>query len=341
MKRSRIALLIVSLACIFAVSATATASAAQVTLGPPLGTTFSEKRFKCTECTIAQFDLPSPSTAVSPVDGAVVSWSIREALSIPGYALQVLSPAGANATGVATSAPQTPTGKGIETFATALPIKKGQIIALKTPAGGEVAAKTVPGAREIAFFTPALGDGETRPGSAPAAEIAIALNAQVQPAPTSATISPPGGPATGGTQVTITGTDFEGTSAVRFGAAAATSFAINSESQIIAVAPPGTGSVPVTVTTVAGSTTAPQTFTYAAAVPGAPGSPAASRCTVPKLKGKTLKSAKKRIRAADCRVGELTKKKGATAKNGEVVHQVPKPGATVAADTKVKVTLAP
>jgi hypothetical protein len=339
LKRSRIVSLVISLACIAALSAISSAAAAQVTLGPPLGTTFSEKKFKCTQCTIAQFDLPSPSTAVSPVDGAVVSWSIREALSIPGYALQVLSPAGANATGVATSAPQTPTGNGIETFATNLPIKKGQIIALKTPAGAEFAAKTVPGAREIAFFTPALGDGETRPGSAPAAEIAIALDAQVQPAPTIATISSPGGPATGGTQVTITGTDFEGARAVRFGTVAATSFAVNSESQIIAVAPPGTGSVPVTVTTVAGAATSSQTFTYAAAAAAAP--PAAPRCTVPKLRGKTLKSAKKRIRAADCRVGQLTKKKGATAKNGEVVQQVPKPGATVPADTKVKVTLAP
>ena len=66
----------------------------------------------------------------------------------------------------------------------------------------------------------------------------------------------------------------------------------------------------------------------------------APTCTVPKLKGKTLKSAKKRIRAATCRVGKLTKKKGATAKTGEIVKQVPKPGSTVPINTKVKVTLA-
>lgn len=288
-------------------------------------------------CTVAQFGLPSPSSAASPVDGAVVSWSVREAASIPGYALQVLSPSGTSATGVATSAPQTPVGTAIDTFPTSLPIRKGQIIALKTPTGGQLAAKLVPGASEIAFFGPALGDGETRAGSAPSAEIAIALNAVVQPAATIATISPVGGPSTGGTQVTITGTDFEGASAVKFGAPSATSFMIASETQIVAVAPPGTGVVPVTVTTAAGTATAPQTFTYAAAA--SPGS--AAKCTVPKLRGKTLKSAKKRIRAADCRVGTLTKQKGATAKDGEVVKQVPKPGATVPVDTKVKVTLAP
>jgi hypothetical protein len=72
-----------------------------------------------------------------------------------------------------------------------------------------------------------------------------------------------------------------------------------------------------------------------------PAAAPSATCTVPKLKGKTLKSAKKRIRAAACLVGKPTKKRGATAKSAKVVKQVPKPGATVPVGTKVKVTLAP
>jgi hypothetical protein len=62
----------------------------------------------------------------------------------------------------------------------------------------------------------------------------------------------------GGTPVTITGTGFTGASAVTFGATAATSFTVNSDTSITAVSPPGvpgypTGLVTVAVTTPAGT----------------------------------------------------------------------------------------
>jgi beta-lactam-binding protein with PASTA domain len=49
-------------------------------------------------------------------------------------------------------------------------------------------------------------------------------------------------------------------------------------------------------------------------------------CTVPKLTGKKLKAAKKGLTRADCKLGKVTKKKGATAKGGKVVKQSPKAG---------------
>lgn len=74
-----------------------------------------------------------------------------------------------------------------------------------------------------------------------------------QPLPTVAGVTPGVAPSSGGTQVTITGSNFAGSgyaaSAVSFGGLPATSFAVVSPTQITAVAPTGTGAVNVTVTT--------------------------------------------------------------------------------------------
>ncbi|HEU4819463.1 beta strand repeat-containing protein, partial [Janthinobacterium sp.] len=86
-------------------------------------------------------------------------------------------------------------------------------------------------------------------------------------APIVSGISPTFGPAGGGASVTITGSNFSGTTAVTFGATAATGFTVNSVTQITATAPAGTGTVDVRVTTVGGtsSTSAADQFTYVAA----------------------------------------------------------------------------
>jgi hypothetical protein len=62
-------------------------------------------------------------------------------------------------------------------------------------------------------------------------------------------------------------------------------------------------------------------------------------CKVPSLLGKTLKGAKKKIRSGNCKLGKVTKKEGASAKTGRVAKQNPKSGKTVAAGTKISVTL--
>ena len=86
-------------------------------------------------------------------------------------------------------------------------------------------------------------------------------------APTVTSISPTAGPTSGGTTVTITGTRFSGATAVTFGATAATAFTVNSASQITAMAPAGTGTVDIRVTSVGGTsaTSAADQYTYAAA----------------------------------------------------------------------------
>jgi len=82
-------------------------------------------------------------------------------------------------------------------------------------------------------------------------------------APTITGISPSSGPEAGGTSVTITGTNFTGATAVKFGDSNAT-YSVNSATQIIAVAPAGTGTVHVTVTAPGGTSATSSTdrFTY-------------------------------------------------------------------------------
>ena len=63
-----------------------------------------------------------------------------------------------------------------------------------------------------------------------------------------------------------------------------------------------------------------------------PKPPPAATCVVPKLKGKSIKKAKKKLRNHDCKLG---KKKGHGKK---VKKQKPKPGTVLPAGSKVKVT---
>ena len=57
------------------------------------------------------------------------------------------------------------------------------------------------------------------------------------------------------------------------------------------------------------------------------------------MTGKTLKAAKKQLKKADCRLGKVTKKKGAGAKTDKVVRQKPKAGTVRAPGSKVGVVL--
>lgn len=84
------------------------------------------------------------------------------------------------------------------------------------------------------------------------------------PTPIVTSIKPTQGPSTGGTSVTITGTNFTGASAVHFGTTAAASFIINSDTMITAISPPGSGTVDVTVTTDGGTSalSGADQFTY-------------------------------------------------------------------------------
>lgn len=81
-------------------------------------------------------------------------------------------------------------------------------------------------------------------------------------APTLTSLTPASGPASGGTSVTVGGTNLASTTAVTFGGAGA-SFAVLNSSTLVAVTPPGSvGPVNVAVTTQGGGATVTDGFTY-------------------------------------------------------------------------------
>lgn len=91
------------------------------------------------------------------------------------------------------------------------------------------------------------------------------------PSPATVTaVTPSGGPEGGGTVVTLTGSGLSGASAVRFGGAAGSALSVLDDGALRVTAPPGTGSVNITVTTPAGDTLLPNAFTYQPDVVPAP-----------------------------------------------------------------------
>ena len=88
----------------------------------------------------------------------------------------------------------------------------------------------------------------------------------VPPAPALTAVSPPAGPTTGGTAVTLTGRDLTGATGVRFGSTNATSFRVVSPTTLVATtAAHAVGAVNVAVSTPGGTATLEEAFTYSAA----------------------------------------------------------------------------
>ncbi|WP_371502064.1 IPT/TIG domain-containing protein [Kitasatospora sp. NBC_00374] len=119
------------------------------------------------------------------------------------------------------------------TAATSFTVVSGTVISAVSPAGS--------GTVQVTVTTPggtSNGLPYTYTGSA---------------APTLGVVSPNQGASAGGTSVTLTGSGFTGATAVKFGATAATSFTVVSGTVISAVAPAGSGTVQVTVTTPGGT----------------------------------------------------------------------------------------
>jgi hypothetical protein len=126
---------------------------------------------------------------------------------------------------------------------------------------------TVISSTQISAITPAGAAGPvdvivTGPGgnSAPTTFTYLSL-------PTVTGVAPNSGPATGGTAVTISGTDLTGATDVTFGGVSATNVTVDSPTQITATSPFGVGTVDVRVTTPGGTsaTSAADQFTYLSA----------------------------------------------------------------------------
>jgi hypothetical protein len=242
----------------------APASAETVTVGSPLAGSFTRVTFCIPLCISANQKLAAPGAQVTvPFDGTLTRWRTIEGKG-GALRIRVLRADGSGEYVLAgTSSSETPAGPGIDTFATSLPVKAGDLIGLENLSiSAEVGTATPAGSEYHAWF-----------GSFP------------DGANTSSAIS-----------------DNPHTSQ---------EIGFNADVERPSIAPPPV--VPPALT---------------------------PKCVVPALNGKKLKAAKKKIRAAGCKLGKVSKRKGATAVNGKVVNQGPKAGKVVAAGTAVKVTLA-
>jgi hypothetical protein len=308
----------------------APAGGAIVTVGPVLGSATVEGHAEC----------GSPS-------GCLV------AQKTPSYT----SPVTGN-TGGANSALGT-AGPGKTFFPAEIPIEAGERFGVDIPqVGDELGYEKQPGAT-FSAWSPGLGLNETRLPSEEKTKAELLVNVDIQPLPGISAVTPASGPMETTDTVTITGHDFEQAEDVSFGAYSA-SFEVVSETTIVAQAFGFTpSSVPVTVTTRAGTVSLPAAFTFEAVAGSGvlmpnispvvipdlapvipdPSFPDAIECHVPRLKGKTLKQAKPVLLAAHCKLGRVTRRKGPRAKRTRVVSELPPAGSRAPANASVQVRL--
>lgn len=273
-----------------------------------------------------------PGYAVPAPGGVLTSWSAR-ATATPGQSmgLKVFRPLAGQFLVVAVDGPRLLTPGGVNTFPISIPVQAGDIIGLtlpvNTPSSVYCGFETTSSGDVMAYEKGNVPVGGTVNFDEPHAETRISISATLLPPPVVTAISPASG-SIKGAPVTIAGANFAEVRSVSFGGVPAQSFSVGSEGQITAVSPVSAalGAVPVSVTTAAGTATAPQAFEY-------------EGCKVPKLKNKTLKAAKRQIRNMDCRVGKVKRLGDATAKTGRVSKQRPKAGQLLAPGAKVTVTL--
>jgi hypothetical protein len=265
----------------------------------------------------------------SPVSGTIVRWRMQDASGGPFF-LRVLRPNGSGAyTAVGTSNPATPSGTGLQTFTANLPVHAGDLIGVDPSSATDKVGVAEAAGASYGFVFPPPFDNATVAPSGTIAGKEILVSAEVQPTPAITAIEPDFGPVAGGASVTITGTDLNGASAVKFGNVPAASFTVESETKITAVAPPSKVVAPVDVTATTLAGTSPivnaDRFYY-------------EGCTVPKLRGKTVKTARRSLGRAGCKLGKVTRrtKQG---KKGRILSQQTKPGKVLALHAKVSVTV--
>lgn len=305
-------------------------ASAQITLGqvPPSTASFFNCVYGAESFDEVQRSVATGNSYTAPSTGVITSWSTLG--TSPGQALgmKVYRPIGPGTfLVVGQDGPRTLTS-GLNIFAVNVPVQAGDILGTFLPPNAHSAC---------GFETGLEGDqiswqeGNAAVGSSfliqeTYSEARLNISASLLPPPAITSITPAEG-SIKGASVVIAGANFAGVTGVSFGSVPAV-FAVNSEGQITATAPPSKtlSKVPVTVTTVAGSATSAQAFAY-------------QGCKVPQLKGKKLKAAKKKVRKGDCKLGKVKKLDGATAKTGKVTKQSPKAGKVLAPGSKIKITL--
>jgi hypothetical protein len=326
------------------------AEAKMVTVGPPLPLQFQEGiLYGCDEsCVLTNTGTVDGASDVSPIDGVILRWHLYAAIGYGYFRLRVLSRQGQSheflGGGRSDQAMSLPEGP-VDTFPAHLPIKAGQMIGLELEnEGAAIRGAYSPGANPV-VLEPATPDGviATPPPwwseGAWGSGLVFPFNAEILPVPTVAGVSSTQGPSGGGNQISIGGENFAEVTGVSFGSIGA-SYNVDSETTITATVPAGSpaSSVPVTVTTAAGRSEAPVSYTYESSPASVP--PPVPVCRVPKLKGRHLTAVRKMLARNGCQLGRVRKRGHATPHSGRVKKQVPRPETVLPSGGKVEVTLA-
>jgi hypothetical protein len=142
--------------------------------------------------------------------------------------------------------------------------------------GVEATNPTAVSETQVTAITPAHAAGGVdvvlaAPGGTVTKANGFAYETPAPAAPKITMLTPSTGPTTGGTTVTITGTNLTGATKVTVGGVDATSFTVDSDTQVTASTPAHTaGQVDVSLTTPGGIVTKVAAYTYVAPVPPAP-----------------------------------------------------------------------
>jgi hypothetical protein len=244
------------------------AVAATATIGPPNVTTTGNYMecstvASCFDTMTAVQTGGSGFRVTAPADGTITSFRVRGILNMVGdIRLRVVRPvAGGQYKGVGRSAPGNVTGIP---NATSLPIQIGDEIGVDLDGNGGLAAiYFTDGSGSAAVWnSPGLAEGSSAAPDLTPARL-LMVNATVElAAPTIAQLGPASGATTGGGTVVITGDHLANAGEVLFGGTPA-SFTNVSNTEIQAVAPPGSaGPVDVTVTTIGGTSAGGGAATY-------------------------------------------------------------------------------
>ncbi len=251
--------LIVGLALVFAPLFASSAEAGIATIGQLFTPTGA-----CNSSTILQTEA-SGNSYVVPAPGVITDWFFQEGASTsPGLKFKVgRSQGGPFYAITAESAAGTQVTNSVNTYAVNIPVQTGDIIGLYGTTGfcGEL---TTDSANSVQAAMGDIAPGSTAVfATLPMGQISVEAVEVLQPGVGS--VSPSTGRTAGGTEVVITGHDFTGATAVRFGGIPAKSFTVNSDRRITSISPAGSaGTRDVTVTTTGGRspTSAADHFTY-------------------------------------------------------------------------------
>jgi hypothetical protein len=280
-------------AALAVMGAASSAGATTVTLGPSTltvggGAFYCDGPAACTSKSFVHIT-GMGGALVSTGRGKVVTWRVGASVGRgSSVELWVVRRTGASTTAVAGPSVATNVAGGDNTVSPPLPFESGDSIAvtgLAAPTGSVGVYGTTAGFMRM--FAPGF-TALNSPLTAPTDNAyQMQFNADVVLAPVVSDSSPAAGPSSGGTVITISGSNLDGATGVNFDGTPASRFSVVSPTAISATAPPGAAgsTVNVTVTGVGGTSAAAPgaRFSYVASSSSPPPSSGGSDTTVPVL----------------------------------------------------------